>query len=268
MVVGVRPGEEVQAGHPGLVERGHVGGLIRIGLDDQVEARRDVGLLEQPWPRRARTSGLDREAVVLHPPHHIEVEVRRDRAGFHGRRGDERAGPDQPELLARPEREQHVPARGAPRRAPRLPPERPPPPTRCRRRRGGRLVPLRRSRACCRDRPGPGDRSERRSQPTASQTPSAMPGTPAGTPARCAPSGARERPWSQSSASNPGWRSRRRAGWRSRARFARLRASSARPGTSRPRRRGSRSPRRCLNRRSPCRTSSERFRPRSATAGR
>ena len=75
VVVGVRAGREGEARHARLVEARDVGRLIRVRLDDEVEAGGDVGALEQPSPHRAGAGGLHDQLVVLHAADHVEVEV-------------------------------------------------------------------------------------------------------------------------------------------------------------------------------------------------
>ena len=116
VIVDVRAGEEVEGRHAGLVEARHVGRLVRVGLHDQLEAGGDVGLLDEPPPHVARAGGLHGQLVVLHPADHVEVEVRGDLIERHRRRVHVRRRPDQSDLFARPELEQHVPAPRAGRR--------------------------------------------------------------------------------------------------------------------------------------------------------
>ena len=78
MVVDVRAGEEVETGHAGLIEAGHVGRLVGILLQQQIEPGRDVRLFDETSPGRARAGRLDGELVVLHAPDHVEVQVRRE----------------------------------------------------------------------------------------------------------------------------------------------------------------------------------------------
>ncbi len=92
------------------VERLDVGGLIRIGLQAEIESRLHVRLLDQLVPHRARPAGLEVELVVLHAADHVEVEVGLDVGERDRRLRRERGGAEQAELLARPEVEDQVPA--------------------------------------------------------------------------------------------------------------------------------------------------------------
>ncbi len=186
VIVGVRARREGQAHDLCLVEAGDVGRLIRIGLDDQVEAGGDVGALEQARPHRARAGGLHDQLVVLHAADHVEVQIRGELIDRHRRHRDECRGADQADLLGGPQRDQHVAAarlfrerlgdredRGRARRvvvgaevdACRRPPS---------------------TRASCRGRRGRGDRSARRARPTACRR-SRPASLPAGRRRRCGP---------------------------------------------------------------------------------
>src|SRR5262249_41680283 len=68
----------VERRHLGLIERGDVGRLIRIRLQLQVEACRNVSLLDDPRPRRRRAERLNGQAVVLHAADHVEVQISRE----------------------------------------------------------------------------------------------------------------------------------------------------------------------------------------------
>ena len=109
MIVGVCPGEKVEAGDPGLIEAGDVGRLIGVRLDLQVEACGDIGLLEKPRPSGTGSRGLDGELVVLHAADHVEVQVRREILQRHWRVVHVRGRSQQSQFLARPELEQQMP---------------------------------------------------------------------------------------------------------------------------------------------------------------
>ena len=112
VIVDVGAGEERQRRHAGLIEGGDVGRLIGILLHLQVESGGDVRLLEDLRPRRRGAGGLDGQLVVLHAADHVEVQIGGDLIDRHRRLGGKRRRAEQPELFARPEVEQHVaPAR-------------------------------------------------------------------------------------------------------------------------------------------------------------
>ena len=96
--------------HARLVEAGDVGRLVRIRLQHEIESRRDVGLFENARPHRARAGRLHGELVVDHAADHVEVEIGGEIGHRHRRRVDERVRPEQADLFARPEGQQHMSA--------------------------------------------------------------------------------------------------------------------------------------------------------------
>ena len=108
MIVLVAAGEQRQARHLGQIEAHHVSRQIRIADRLQVEVERRVDLLHEIRPDAAAAKRLHGQLVVAHAPDHIEVPVGRDLVHRHRRALDEIGRAQQPDLLARPERQDHA----------------------------------------------------------------------------------------------------------------------------------------------------------------